>query len=74
MANNIERNKEPQNCWEFWDCAKEIKEECPAYKADRGRECWIFASNFCPKRKTDYERCFECPWVRKLNSELYIKL
>ncbi len=40
---------EPQNCWDFWDCPKEVRDECPAYKTNSGRECFFVAENFCPR-------------------------
>ncbi|MBU0660809.1 hypothetical protein KKG22_01360 [Patescibacteria group bacterium] len=70
------KNKEAQNCWEFWDC--KVKKDCYAYKTDSGRECW-FISSRCPRinqgkpgvPKVDqgFEYCGECPWYQKLNPE-----
>ncbi|MBU2638894.1 MAG: hypothetical protein KJ955_08015 [Nanoarchaeota archaeon] len=62
---------EPKNCWEFWNCAEDIKKKCPAYNYNSGRDCWLAASSFrepgCPKVKNEFESCSDCPWFKKLN-------
>jgi hypothetical protein len=58
---------EPQNCWEFWDCQKEIKDLCPAYVTDFGRECFNIADDYCLRVKTEFKDCSECPWFKKTN-------
>ena len=69
--------KEPQNCWEYWKDTKETRENCPAYKTNSGRECWLIASTKCPRVNQDkpncpkvdrgFKYCWECPWFKKLN-------
>ncbi len=64
-------NKEPQNCWEYWNCPKETREKCAAYKYNSGKECWMIASAaepHCPRVGRDFKYCSECPWYKKLNS------
>ena len=66
--------KEPQNCWEFWNCDISVRKECPAYTTDSGRECWYIAGSFhnypnCPKVKNKFKACWECPWFKKLNPD-----
>jgi len=65
--------KKPQNCWEFWNCDRDVKKRCPAYENDSGRECWLIASSFkahgSPKVKNKFESCFDCPWFKKLNPD-----
>jgi len=67
--------KEPQNCWEFHHCPKKVKEECPAYKTNMGRSCWVVASGFypdgCPKAKgRGVLFCAEnCAWFKKMNPD-----
>ena len=57
---------EPQNCWEFWNCQKEVRAKCPAYITDSGRDCFDLAENFCPRLKKEFKNCWECPWFKKL--------
>ncbi len=67
--------KEAKNCWEFWNCEKKIKEKCPAYKFEEGKECWLIASHSCPKTdqgkinkpktKREFKYCWECTWFKK---------
>jgi hypothetical protein len=59
---------EPGNCWEYWDCPKEIRENCPAYTTDSGKDCFNLAKDFCPKLKNDFDHCWECPWYMKLKA------
>lgn len=61
--------EEAKNCWEFWNCPPEIRENCPAYQTNSGQECWLVAKDFCPRRKTKYKHCWECPWFQKLNPD-----
>ncbi len=72
MENELkDKNPEPQNCWDFWDCPKEVRDECPAYKTNSGRECFFVAENFCPRlRKKEVEHCWQCPWYQKIKPEL----
>ena len=75
MENDIQENKsdtkrEPQNCWEFWGCAEELKTECSAFKGNLGKKCWL-VSQFSKKNKTarkDIE-CVNCEWYKKLNPD-----
>ena len=69
-------NKEPQNCWEFWNCPEVARKKCPAYEYKMGRECWMIASSFngegCPKTKgMGMKFCMNnCDWFKKLNPDL----
>ena len=63
--------KESENCWEFMDCPEEVRDNCPAYKLNKGRMCWAVAAYVekgCPKLKRDFEYCHECPWFKKCNN------
>jgi len=44
--------KDAKNCWDYWECAEQIRKKCPAYEHDMGNECWFIASSFdgegCP--------------------------
>lgn len=59
--------EEIKNCWDFWKCSEEITKDCPAYKTDSGRECWLIAPGYCPHIKRKFKTCTECPWFKKLN-------
>ena len=68
--------KDCKNCWDFWKCPVDRKENCHAYKADLGDKCWIVVghpvglSNKCPKLINNFKSCFECPWFKKMNPDL----
>ena len=68
MADFSTNNKEPQNCWEYWDCPQDSKETCKVYAAQAGRMCWYLAENFRPVMDRDFESCEDCPWLKKLQS------
>lgn len=58
---------EMQNCWDFYKCDEKIKKNCPAYKSDSGRECWLVATDYCPYLKEKgFRTCDECPWFKKM--------
>ncbi len=59
--------KGPQSCWDFWKCDQKTKKNCPAYKSDSGRECWLVATDYCPYLKKEFKTCDECPWFKKVN-------
>ena len=67
--------KKPENCWEYWNCADEVRRKCPAYTTNSGRECWMVAGTFssrekkCPKAKNEFDFCWQCPWFRLLNPD-----
>ena len=60
--------KEPENCWEFMKCPKEIREKCDAYILNSGDECWFLSDikNSCLRRKKG-ESCLDCPFFKKHN-------
>jgi hypothetical protein len=58
----------PQNCWEFWDCPKEIKDPCPAYINDFGKKCFFIADDYCLSVKKEFKDCYECPWFKNIFS------
>ncbi len=59
--------KEPEYCWDFWKCDEKLKQNCPAYKSDSGKECWLVATDYCPHLKNEFKTCYECPWFKKNN-------
>ena len=58
-----------ENCWEFWDCQVGMRNECPAYTLNAGKDCFNLATDFCPKRKVEYEFCLDCPWYKKIKQD-----
>jgi hypothetical protein len=58
--------KEAQNCWEYWDCHKDTKTKCPAFKIDAGTLCVYTTLNYRPIAKRDFDSCFDCPWYKKI--------
>jgi len=63
------KEDEPQNCWEFSNCSKEIREKCKAYKRKLGKVCWLIGSDidtgcYCYNK---YDGCINCPWFKKNN-------
>jgi len=69
LPKTISSNK-LQNCWDFWKCDEKVKNDCPAYKTDSGRECWLSATNYCPYLKKEFKTCDECPWFKKVDSQV----
>ena len=61
-------NKEPENCWEFWNCPEEIRNNCEIFKLNAGKECWFLSnsSKGC-KRSKGNGGWFNCEWFKKNN-------
>lgn len=56
------------NCWDFWDCKKDVRDVCPAYLSNSGRECWLISAGKCPRSKErGFEDCRKCAWYQKMN-------
>jgi len=74
FAKNISK-KEPQNCWDFWNCQNDVRAQCPAFTSNLGRYCWMVAGHMvtelkkCPRVVHHFKTCFECPWFKKLNPD-----
>ena len=64
--------KGPRNCWEFWNCPKEVRDDCPAFITFHGMNCYDFSEN-CPKIDKGFQHCRECPWYKKIKSATYKK-
>jgi len=67
------QNNNAKNCWEYWDCDPMAREECPAYRLNMGKECWVVASSFTnyPYRGGAFNgarNCWECPWFKKTSN------
>ena len=58
----------PDNCWEYWECPKEMRDIWPAYVLDSGKNCFNLAKDFCPKLEKDFKHCWEYSWYRQINS------
>lgn len=60
-------------CWEYWRCSKEIQEKCPVWKAQAGKQCWMYTDNLKvfdwirPQRH--FHSCLECPWYKHLHGQ-----
>ncbi|MEW6075990.1 MAG: hypothetical protein AB1530_06820 [Candidatus Omnitrophota bacterium] len=65
-----ENSQGPQNCWEFWQCSKEVKQGCRAFKNDLGRYCWL-GDSFHPKSPKDFTYCWDCPWYKKAKKTIF---
>ena len=65
-----------ENCWEFWNCSKDVRDQCAAYTSDFGKECWMVAGHIatklqkCPKILNEFKNCLECPWFKKLHEKV----
>ena len=64
--------KEPQYCWEYWNCNIEVRKECSACTSDSGKDCWNVAGLYnyfpnCQAVKDKCKACWDCPWFKKLN-------
>ena len=64
-----------KNCWEFMDCPKELRNDCPAFRYNMGNECWFLTKieHGCPIRGKD-EGCVDYPWFLKKEQETLKKL
>ena len=59
--------KDPQNCWEYMKCPKNLRDKCEAYTEGYGKECWLLPKynlKGCPAHP---DSCFNCPWYKKNN-------
>ena len=62
-----------RNCWEFWNCSNESKEECDAYNLKLGRNCWSISARYCLRNlakisKKKINTCLKCLWYANLNN------
>jgi hypothetical protein len=64
------KNMEHKNCWEFWNCSEKIRSKCPAFLTYHGMDCFDFAENDCPKIEKGFNHCSECPWYKKIKSNI----
>ena len=66
------KENEPQTCWEFMKCPKEIRENCKVYWHGIGiKECWLLIENIaegCYAYK-EHGACTDCPWFKKHNPD-----
>ena len=59
------------NCWDYFRCDREDREQCPAFKEKAGTHCWDAAImetkiiNSGVGTFDDLKRCWECEFYRK---------
>jgi methyl-accepting chemotaxis protein len=41
------------DCWEFMKCLDTVREQCPAYLREKGRECWKVTGTKCKGGQLD---------------------
>ena len=63
------RNMKHQNCWDFWNCSHEVRDDCPAFLTYHGMDCFDFAENYCPRIIAEFQDCRECPWYKKIKPD-----
>ncbi len=69
-SDKSDKKEKKMNCWDFWNCKKEIRDNCPAYLTDSGRSCWIVSAGRCPRLlERGFEDCTKCPWYKRLNKD-----
>ena len=63
------KEDEPQNCWDFLECPKEIRDKCLAYQKKLGDTCWFIITDGEKGCHSyfKYDGCFNCPWYKKNN-------
>lgn len=64
MRDDLLYHKDAENCWEFWNCPSRTKNKCAAYKLEMGDQCWNVSRDFRPRRKRDFDDCFDCDWFK----------
>jgi len=57
-----------ENCWEYVDCPKKVRDACVVFSSKNGKECWFSfdLSEGCPALK-EKGGCFFCLWFKKKN-------
>jgi len=65
------KEKETQNCWDFFDCPKELREKCFAFIYKSGKNGWLVIDNHIGySRRNKKEKCLDSPWLIKNNPKL----
>jgi len=50
------------SCWEIKGCAASERENCPSYRLNGGRMCWLLTDRFCSGQAPDrWPRDAACP-------------
>ena len=70
-SSEFNSSKGVPSCWEYWNCAQNIKEKCYVYQKDLGGYCWALSSiidknEVSPFKQKKFNSCLECPWYEKV--------
>ena len=59
-----------EDCWSYWNCPPQIRDNCEVFKSDMGKECWyiMHLKKGCPASEK-YGSCFNCPWYKNKNGD-----
>jgi len=66
----IDKNIEPQHCWEFQNCLNETKGRCIVYKLGIEKECWITNRMKPGNPGIMNGSCVNCQWFKKNNPSI----
>jgi len=67
------------NCWGFWGCDEELKENCYTYKKGLGSFCWVLSNLMSnkdersPKVRNRLTSCLDCLWYQEVERRGRIK-
>jgi len=65
-----------QNCWEYWDCPKELQVQCPVFNLDEGRKCRLYTDNLkvfdWARPRRDFDSCLDCSWYQRMEKEEFV--
>lgn len=66
-------NKNAENCWEYWGCDPFIRQSCPVYCMNMGKECWVISNSFtrfvCNESASKKSKnCWDCAWFKLMSN------
>lgn len=66
------KEDDPQSCWEFLECPKEIRDQCEIFRKSLGFICWLVIEDTTTgcHGYDKFDGCINCPWFKKKNHNL----
>lgn len=64
------------NCWEYQKCKSELRDNCPAFLRNMGKDCWKVTGTLCKgiiqkDLKTKIHQCNICNFYNSGNAHKY---
>lgn len=65
-----------QNCWEYWNCKKELQAQCPIFNSEDLKKRRLYTDNLqvfdWVRPRRDFDDFIDCPWHKRMEKKEFV--